>query len=81
MENKKGNKKKKRTQNRQIDLDKKNQLNAEIEIQIKDEIKKVLKGNSILDSMSNVKEMKASNMSKVEDITINRYLIFSFVIL
>lgn len=54
MENKKGNKKKGGTRNRQVDSDEENQLNAEIEMQIQDEMEKALEGDSVSDSVSGV---------------------------
>lgn len=42
-------------------------------------MKKALESNSVLNSVNNVKEVEVRDMSKVEDITMNRGSIFSFM--
>ena len=79
MENKKGNKKKGGGRNRQVDSDEENLLNAEIEMQIHDEIDKAQEGDSTLDGAGNVGEVEAEDVSEQNDITMSGGSIFSFV--
>lgn len=79
MENKKGNKKKGGARNRQVDSDEENQLNAEIEMQIQDEIEKAKEGDSMSDSASGVGELEVRDGSKHDDIIMNGDSMFSFV--
>lgn len=46
-----------------------------------DKIEKALKNDSISNSVSDIGDIKAKDMNKVENITINKSLIFSFVAL
>lgn len=77
-ENKKGNKKKGGTRNRQVDSDEENQLNAEIEMQIQDEIEKALEGGDSSDSAGGGKEAVIGDLREQNDVSINGTSKFSF---
>ena len=77
-ENKKGNKKKGETRNRQVDLDEENQLNAGIEMQIQDKIEKALEGGNLSDSAGGGKEAVIGDLSEQNDVSMNGTSKFSF---
>lgn len=67
--------------NKHVNQDQEKQLNAKIEIKIRDKIEKVQESGSMSNDTGNIEELEVEDVGKQNDITLNKNSVISFVTL